>query len=413
MTGPAGDGVGWRDTPELRVVLVAARKYLLGRGIGARGRFTLRFRSVAVPFGYDEDRLRLLAAGLTGSPKALAAESVTVAIPKLDAFVRAAANGGRPLVELLAADGALIDHRTARAGRRAERDAALARAARVLADDRFAARRAALADLFTGRVGCDTVIRAARVLALLPAPGWSVTELASAATGDTKALGSGSTLSLVLATLAAESGVTPPASAAERSALWERFGVVDGAVTSRVLVHGVRLHGASPLAVFLEESGRAGEPTVLTLGQLQRWEARITNTDVYVCENPAVVTAAARELGPQCPPLVCTEGQPSMAVWRLLSTARRVFWRGDFDWTGIRTTTRALERLDAAPWLMDAGTYRAALDADPDRGEPLADPDRPATCPWDRDLATALRESGRAVMEERLLPDLIASLRAA
>ncbi|MFD4144297.1 DUF2399 domain-containing protein [Streptomyces sp. NPDC058572] len=55
---------------------------------------------------------------------------------------------------------------------------------------------------------------------------------------------------------------------------------------------------------------------------------------------------------------------------------------------------------------MTAADYTAALG----EGEstPLAGP--PTTSPWDPELARAMRESGGAVMEERLLPALLSDL---
>jgi uncharacterized protein (TIGR02679 family) len=41
--------------------------------------------------------------------------------------------------------------------------------------------------------------------------------------------------------------------------------------------------------------------------------------EVYVCENPTVIVAAADQLGPKALPLVCTNGRPSAAVRRLLT----------------------------------------------------------------------------------------------
>ena len=109
--------------------------------------------------------------------------------------------------------------------------------------------------------------------------------------------------------------------------------------------------------------------------------------DIYVCENPAVLRAAAAELAESCAPLICTEGQPSAACHKLLATTRaRIHWRGDFDWTGLRTTTTAINRYHATPWRMATTDYLTA------------------PSPWDPQLAGEMTERGRAVMEERLIP---------
>ena len=55
-------------------------------------------------------------------------------------------------------------------------------------------------------------------------------------------------------------------------------------------------------------------------------------------------------------------------------------------------------------WRMDAATYRPAAAS----GPVLLG--TPAPTGWDPPLAGAMRETGRAVMEERLLPHLLADL---
>ncbi|MEV5554260.1 DUF2399 domain-containing protein [Nonomuraea wenchangensis] len=74
---------------------------------------------------------------------------------------------------------------------------------------------------------------------------------------------------------------------------------------------------------MLSAAKAAGEPCVLTLRQLRRHEPPIAAGLVRICENPVVVAAAADELGPACPPLVCGDGRPSAAVWRLLELLAR------------------------------------------------------------------------------------------
>ena len=109
-------------------------------------------------------------------------------------------------------------------------------------------------------------------------------------------------------------------------------------------------------------------------------------------------------------PLVCTEGVPSVAVHALLRAARagtRIWWRNDFDWTGVRLTAAALARYPAAvAWRMAATDYvDAATTGVPLLGSPVA-------TPWDPQLASAMRKIGRAVMEERLLGKLLGDLHA-
>lgn len=83
-------------------------------------------------------------------------------------------------------------------------------------------------------------------------------------------------------------------------------------------------------------------------------------------------------------------------------------WRGDFDWTGLRTTGAAVARFGATPWLMDIETYSAALDRG--ESEPLKERDHRAESPWEPTLAREMALRGRAVMEERLVERLLADL---
>ena len=86
-----------------------------------------------------------------------------------------------------------------------------------------------------------------------------------------------------------------------------------------------------------------------------------------------------------------------------------IHWRGDFDWTGLRTTAAAVSRYGAVPWRMSTADYLIALDA------PLAETEAlkgaPAESPWEPELARVMAERGRAVMEERVIPELIGDLR--
>ena len=72
---------------------------------------------------------------------------------------------------------------------------------------------------------------------------------------------------------------------------------------------------------------------------------------------------------------------------------------------GIIRNPAAIRRLGAAPWLMGADDYRAALAAG---YEPLRGP--AAESPWDTRLAELMHASGRAVPEDRMLPVLLAEL---
>ncbi|NBM20059.1 TIGR02679 family protein [Streptomyces sp. GC420] len=235
--------------------------------------------------------------------------------------------------------------------------------------------------------------------------------LAERATGDTKALVPGTPLEqLVLRALAQRTGDDVPRERAGRRALWESAGAIADDLASQVLVLGIRPEGDTVVCDWLRDAADFGIPFRLTLHQLSSDPVVPAPGDIFVCENPAVLRAAAAEPEAGSAALVCTEGVPSAACHQLLADAvragARLHWRADFDWAGLRITAAAVERHGAHPWRMTTADYRRALDQG--QSTPLGGP--PAASPWDPELARAMGESGQAVMEERLLPALLADL---
>jgi uncharacterized protein (TIGR02679 family) len=232
--------------------------------------------------------------------------------------------------------------------------------------------------------------------------------LAEAATGDPKALEATPLASLVLRALALREAVPSPSGRDAERALWTAAGVVTDDLASQVLVLNVRAAGEQ-LGGWLTEAAEAGEPFRITLHQLTVMPIMPLAIDLRVCENPAVLRAAAGQLGADSAPLVCTEGEPSVACYRLLqaavTTGTRIHWHSDFDWPGLRMTAAAIRRLGAAPWLMGADDYRAAL---PASSESLRGPR--AASPWDTRLADLMQATGRAVTEERQLTALLTEI---
>jgi uncharacterized protein (TIGR02679 family) len=254
--------------------------------------------------------------------------------------------------------------------------------------------------------------QASAVLERLPAgpdePAVLLPALAEAVTGDTQALAATPLAGLVLRALALREQVPVPSGPQAERALWIAAGVATDDLASQVLVLNIRA-GGELLGSWLTEAAEAGEPFRVTLHQLTTMPIMPLAIDLRVCENPAVLRAAAGQLGADSAPLVCTEGEPSLACYRLLraavATGTRIHWHNDFDWPGLRMTAAAIRRLGAAPWLMGADDYRAALAAG---YEPLRGP--AAESPWDTRLAELMHASGRAVPEDRILPVLLAEL---
>jgi uncharacterized protein (TIGR02679 family) len=338
--------------------------------------------------------------------------SLSVPLPAVESALRAAGLAAdlRGAVEALT--GAIPDATAERARFAQRRDCArkAAMACRHADQEWFAAWLAELLGdgTFTRllRAGRDeTLGQAAAVLDQLPATELPLPVLAERATGDTKALSGPPLPGLVLRALARRQGVDTPTTQAARRALWEAAGVIVDDLASQVLVLNVPASGSS-LGRWLTESAALGVPFRVTLHQLTTMPVTLDHGELRVCENPAVLRAAAADLGPRCGPLVCTEGIPSAACHHLLSQASVLHWRADFDWTGLRVVGAAIERYRAVPWRMGAGDYLDAAAAG--ESETLKGP--PAASAWDARLAAEMRASGRAVMEERLIPLLLGDL---
>jgi uncharacterized protein (TIGR02679 family) len=345
--------------------------------------------------------------------------SLSIPLPEVDSMLRRAgiASGLRAAVESLT--GPVRDPAAERATeiRRFQdaldgaRRSRLAAAAWHLAWVDEVTRDGTLSRLVRNGQG-ELLAQAAAVLERLPAgadePAVLLPALAEAVTGDTKALDSTPLAGLVLRALALREAVPAPAGREAERALWTAAGVVTDDLASQVLVLNVRAVGDG-LGEWLTGAAEAGEPFRVTLHQLTVMPVMPLAIDLRVCENPAVLRAAAARLGADSAPLVCTEGEPSVACYRLLqaalATGTRIRWHSDFDWPGLRMTAAAIRRLGATAWLMGADDYRGALAVS---SEPLKGP--AAESPWDRRLADLMQASGRAVTEERQLAALLAEL---
>ena len=253
----------------------------------------------------------------------------------------------------------------------------------------------------------------ARILPRLPlSPPQSLSTFAARTTGDAHALDHGPLATLTLDAVRALTGAPPGTGAARRRDTWAAVGLLLDELSSQVLVLNLPGDGHSAVGRALTALAAVGQPAVLTLRQLLRDAPQPPRGGVaYVCENPAVMLAAADLLGARCPPLVCLQGQPSTAALCLLRLYTDAGWtlryHGDFDWGGVRIATHLLTRVPWTPWRYTADDYRAALTAHPHTG-PLAG--SAAETPWDPALATELSRAGRRIEEELVLTALLDDL---
>ncbi|MGI5291450.1 TIGR02679 family protein [Nonomuraea polychroma] len=371
-------------------LLTAARRRLERTGGALEG-------SIGLNAPTDDERRAII--GITGIYRPEGVKRLTVSLADLDAAIP----GGL----LRALGGQVRDRAAERVAEEAAREELLATPSKHAGSPWFADWLAAMsADGTLTRLirrGDGHLIRqACAVLDLLPASFVPLPVLAEAATGDTKALGRGSSLAtLVLRALALRtSGELPPRE------LWESAGVIVDDLASQVLVLNVRTRGGTVVSRWLNDAAAHGIPFRLTLQQQVEYEIVPDVEEIFVCENPAVLRAAAAELGTASAALVCTEGIPSAACHKLLTGCTSLRWRADFDWTGLRILASAQLRHGAIPWRMGAADYSAGLEL----GDSTPLTGSPAASLWDQALADAMAAAGRAVMEERLIPALLADL---
>lgn len=393
-------GAGWAR------LLAAARRQLERTG----GRLDSK---IGLTTATDDERRVVI--GLTGRHRSPGTTRLSVSLSELDAGLRRV--HGEGLLELLTRLGGPVRNRPAEAATEAAtRDTALGALASTRHQgetwyERWRGELAAdgTATRLVRRGEPHLLTQAAVVLEALPATGIPLPMLAEQITGDPKALSGGTLEHLVLRALALREQRPPPETAEQRRALWDSAGIVVDDLASQVLVLNLRADGAG-LGEWLTQAAMVGVPLRVTLHQLTALPVVPQIPEVFVCENPAVLRQATAQLGARSTALVCTEGVPSLACWRLLEAAAvagaRIRWHNDFDWSGLRITASAIDRLGATPWRMTAEDFLAALalgDTEPLRGTP-------ATSPWDPTLATALSNTGRSVMEERLVPLLLREL---
>jgi len=251
----------------------------------------------------------------------------------------------------------------------------------------------------------------AAVLAQLPANSEPLGRFAARHAGGAHALDQDRSLTtLALGAARALSGLPEGNGAEWRREVWASVGVLCDDVSSTVLTLGLPGDTQTSTGRALAALHEAGQPSVLTLRQLAREPCRLASREVFVCENPVVVSAAADQLLDRRAPLICTHGQPGAAVMHLLralcSTGATVRYHGDFDWGGLRIGNVIFSRLPAVPWRFRTADYRAA--AKPGHGRHLTGP--PATAHWDPCLADAMRETAVAVEEEHTIDDLLSDL---
>lgn len=280
----------------------------------------------------------------------------------------------RTFVEAL--DGTpVVDRRALRAEERATAEAERAATVSLLADAGIglASAEVWLSDPSLPRPGAGDLRalteQVVRVWCHLPGtsrPGVRLGQLATTALDNAHALDYREALGRAVSRLVTVvHGLPRPLSAGrDWRRAWAAVGVLCDQVSSRVLALNLPLRGEVPAASW--SAAAPGEPMWLSLRSISgSWSAPAENT-VFVCENPTVLEAAADALGSRCPPLVCTDGIPSLAgidlVAGLAAAGCAIAVRADVDEAGFVVVEQVRSVAPAATtWRYDAATYAKYL----------------------------------------------------
>ncbi|GAB3500110.1 uncharacterized protein (TIGR02679 family) [Amycolatopsis cihanbeyliensis] len=256
----------------------------------------------------------------------------------------------------------------------------------------------------------DLAERVARVLRRLPIqPPQRLAGLAAAEFANAHALDYREELGRALVRLIALVHDLPRPMRAGRDwrRAWAAAGVLCDGVSSRALALNLPLAGDAAAVRWFDVA--PGEPVWVSLRSITGSWTAPTGTTVFVCENPTVLEAGADELGADCPPLVCTDGIPSIAALDLVSglaaAGCEILARADVDESGFVVVEQVRSAAPAARlWRFDPATYArhfglTEVSDRPDTGE--------VTLRHLRDLHA---RHGIALHEEAILDQLLADL---
>jgi uncharacterized protein (TIGR02679 family) len=249
----------------------------------------------------------------------------------------------------------------------------------------------------------------------LPADAESLGAFATRLFGDARALESTTPLGSLAAELASSLGGSlsgaEPGTAQWRRESWQSVGIAVDELSSTVLALGLPGGDDSPTARAIAALAAAGEPVVLTLRQLVADSIGHAPTVVFVCESPAVVSAAANRHGAASAALVCVGGHAGAAAVALLQSLERggttIRYHGDFDWSGIANARRLARHVAWEPWRFESADYVSACTS-LDGLTALRGP--AAETPWDPALSPSMATAEKRVEEDLLLETLLADL---
>ena len=345
--------------------------------------------------------------GLLGR-RGRAASSMRLSVVGLDTALSDAGVASDLRTALETLDGPITDHAAEATARRSAWETMLAQAPQSLQTMLSAPAAVGVLKRLSGDdpARASALLRStAKVFEQLPVRGIQRSRLAAQTLGDAHALDTGRPVATLLMRALRSADDERPRDS------WAAVGVLVNELARPVLVLNLPSPDSASLSEILGAARRHGQPLHLNLRALLQagggWPVR--GVDIYVCENPAVIAAAADVLGASCPPLVCTEGMPAAAqrilLRQLADSGAALHYHGDFDWPGIRIGNIVIGRLKARPWRFCAADYA------PRQGRVLVG--LPATAGWDADLTDKMTATGLVLEEEGVEDCLLADLRAA
>lgn len=255
--------------------------------------------------------------------------------------------------------------------------------------------------------------QASAIAQTLPRAGARLASIAAEFTGDGHALDAGQPLATLLLRYRVDRADVAETDDAEnnRRSRWAAFGIATDELSGPALALGLRPEGNSPLFALLRHQAEWGEPASIPLRLLLRHSLAgidfIRGREVFVCENPTLISLAADRWGVRCAPFVCTQGMPNAATQTLLrqlaAAGAQLRYHGDFDWPGIRIAAWIMRLLRATPWRYKSEEYLRAPAKKKLEGNPVA-------TDWDPPLAAAMQRRGLVVHEEAVAAELLDDL---
>ena len=169
---------------------------------------------------------------------------------------------------------------------------------------------------------------------------------------------------LFLHLLSMQAGVELPTGAEERAALYYNCGILCDSISSLVTQVGVCLYTDAeehPAYRAFRLRNEAGTLTLTNLAGLTAGDS--PSGKAYLVENQMVFTQLCDQTAHFHSPLICTSGQLTIAVIRLLdllvSSGTELFYSGDFDGKGLSIAQQLLARYSDRLhlWHMTAADY--------------------------------------------------------